>query len=272
MKTISIFLTIGVSVILLAGCVLPQDENKTSEQGKGDWLMEEFAAANNVTQKEAQTFFQEKYGVKGWADVVKNLPERTNTFEEEKKIWKGGSGESIQNATGENLAQPDFYETFETSGKTAWIQATGEEKRVIGVFSTPADQEAILEEGSREFETHLIVGSAWGVTEYQGVELYAEVNPDAPMRIEIMESEFLLGPTFPVFDVNWVKRVRVNGVITEKMGAGTYVITIKMRNPTIEKQAEWYAIHTTRYVNGENALVDSRGLATLTLHVKEDVE
>lgn len=272
MKIINVFFVVMIGVIVLAGCVQPSEENKTNEQVKEDWLMEAFAEKNKVTREEAQTFFQEKYGVNGWGDVVKNLPERTSTFEEEKKIWKGGSGESIQNAAWENIVQPDFYETFETSGKNVWVQATGEEKRVIGVFSTPADQEAMLEEGSREFEAQLIVGSAWGVTEYQGVRLYADVKPGAPIEIEIMEDEFLLGPTFPVFDANWVQRVRVNGVITGKMGAGTYVITIKMGNPAIEKQVEWYNAHATRYVNGENVLVDSRGLATLTLHVRESIE
>ncbi len=272
MKTINVFLTVLMGVILLGGCVQPSSENKTSEQGKGDWLIEEFAVKNNVTREEAQTFFDEKYGVKEWGGVVKNLPARTSTFDEEKKIWNGGNGEGILAIAWENVVQPDFYETFETTGKKVWVEASGEKKSAIGVFSTPADQEATLKEGSRDFETHLLVGSAWGATMYQGIGLYAEVNPQAPIEIEITENEFLLGPTFPVFDANWVQRVRVSGVITGKIEAGTYVITVKTGNPRYEKQVEWYGAHPSEYVNGESVLVDARGLATLTLHVPKTIE
>lgn len=272
MKTINVFWTILVGVIFLAGCVQPGNENETSKITGEDWLIQEFAASKMISEKEAETFFEEKYGVNGWESVVRNLPERTSTFENEKKVWNGGNGESIREITWENMVQPDFYETFETTGKKVWVNASGVETNVIGVFSTPADQEATLREGSRDFETHLLIGSGWGVTEYQGIRLYAEVNPNAPIEIEIMENEFLLGPTFPVFDANWVQRVRISGVITGKVEKGTYVITVKTGNPTQEKQVEWYTAHAGNYVNGENVLVDSRGVATLTLQVNETIK
>ncbi len=260
-----------VGILLLAtGCVQTESNNPPENpiSNERDWMTEGYAQHHHVSIEQAKEFFVKTYGVERAKDIVKNLPERNENFEKDKEKMNGGSGEGLGEVARENYLQPDFFETFETSGKRTWVQAPEVWQGVIGIFSTPAEQEAVLGTESKEFETYLFVGSGWGVTYFQGIGFDASIEPEAPIAIEIDPPHMLAGPAFPVLDKEWVGRIRITGKIMGEVAPGKYTITIRASSPPIEKQAEWAGTQEW-YVNADTIFVDPRGLATLVLNVTE---
>ncbi len=260
---------IGIS-LLLSGCVSEGKPLTQVEQSDHAFtgLIEQHATANRITVNESKAIW-EQYGIINEKDILKNLPSKTNTFEKEKEWVNGGEGVLLGIIDENNYQQPDFYPTFETSGKKTWINAMGEKSYVLGVMSTPADQEAVLTNEIREFETYLFVGAGWGTTTHQGVKLRAAVEPnESGITIAITPNEFLVGPTFPIIDENWIERVHIEGSVSPEAKEGKYTITILLDNPTEQNENEWVTTHT-EYARANTSFVDPRGLATLTLTIPE---
>ncbi len=264
------FLVFGI-ILLLAGCIQPANtltSGKNPTEYEKDWMLDGYAAQHEKTREQAEKFFQQTYGINSEKDIAKKLPKRTEKFEKDKQKIMAGSGEELAAISRENYLQPDFYDTFETTGKKTWTNAPDLQLETVGLFSTPAEQEATLEKNSTTFETYLFVGSAWGATQFQGVGFFAVTEPQAPIVFEIDPPATLAGPSFPILDEQWTNRIRIRGEITGNISPGKYIITIKAVNPTYEKQEEWANAHA-RYVNADTSFMDPKGLATLTLNVTE---
>lgn len=253
---------------LLAGCVSEikplESTEKTSNPFEG--LFEQHARVNGMSVNASTKVF-EKYGIINEKDILKNLPTKTKTFGEKQQWMKGGEGVSLGEVDENDYKQPDFYPAFKTSGKNTWINATGEKPFVIGVMSTPADQEATLTSESGEFETYLFVGAGWGTTTHQGVGLRAMVEPaEKGINVSISPNEFVVGPAFPIIDENWMERVHVEGNVSSEVKEGVYTITILLNDPSEEKENEW-AKKYGDYARANSTFVDARGIATLTLTI-----
>lgn len=256
-------------LLLMGGCVQTSDSPPENPiLSENDWMVKGYADTHRISLEQAREFFMKTYRIESGKDIVKNLPPRNENFQKDKEKMKEGSGAGLGNVERENYLQPDFYETFETTGKRTWTGAPAALPEVVGLFSVPAEQEATLGEESREFETYLFVGSAWGATYFQGIGFEAVIEPEAPVVVEVNPPYMIAGPAFPTLNEGWVERIRVKGNVVGNVLPGRYVITIRATNPPQEKQEEWANAHE-RYVNADTTFVDPRGLATLVLNVTE---
>ncbi len=228
-------------------------------------IFQQYAEANGKNIAETTQFFQQTYGIEE-AGIFRQLPTPSEAFEQDVNTLNYGNGLSVNQIPAESYLQPEFYPTFESTGIKTWTQATAPLTNTFGVASTPADQQATLEPDSNGFTTTLFIGSAWGVTYYQGMAFRYVIEPQADIQLTFSPNNILMGPTFPAFTPEWMHKITVDGTIGEDVGEGTYTINIFPADAPIEIQEGWYAEHP-RYINGNGLIGPSNGLATFVLTI-----
>lgn len=230
-------------------------------------IFQQYATAHGITLAEAQTFFQNTYGINE-EDIFAQLPLPSETFLVDVNTLHYGNGETTNLITPQSYLQPEFYPTFTTSGVGVWKNAPEQYPNTVGLASTPADQQAELTEDTNTFSTTLFIGSAWGATYYQGIAFRYTVSPAADIQLTFNPPLVLAGPTFPTFTPEWMHKITVQGTIAPTVEEGKYTITILPADAPVPVQEEWYSTHP-RYVNGNGLIAPSNGLATLTLTIPQ---
>lgn len=214
---------------------------------------------------QTQQFFADIYGLHHERDIYRHLPLRTDTFDQEHALLHQGDALQLEHVAWENYQQPDFYPTFDTTGKKMWTDASQHYPSRSGWAATPAEQEATLHPGD-EFETVLFVGASWGSTRPQGTGLTLRAQGGVNITVTPDPSSLLLGRTFPAFDANWVHRVILRGKVGEDVNEGTYHVALYLTAPPSDHQTTWTHLYPS-YVNVDTAYIPPEGIATLTLHV-----
>ena len=254
-----------IGIIFLAGCV-----NPTTNTSQERSVFAEYATAHGTTQQETQEFFAETYGINEEKEIWEKLPQQPENFQEYANEWNGINGNSLGETPREVFAQPEFYPTYETSGKTKWVNAPVVPAQTIGIGGTPGIQEATMPEGTGVFDTALFVTSAWGATYYQGMRLAYRVNPETDIRLMFEPEEIVVGPNFPTFSENWAEKVKIRGLVGD-IAPGVYEITIYADTPTQEKVEEWRGNYQP-YINANGVITSNEGMGTLVLTIVEEEE
>ncbi len=268
--------TIFIAILVL-GCVTPSPPTPVTPTSTGPTptynpprsqsIFASHATQNQLTIEQTRTFFKENYGITE-DDIYAQLPPTPASFQNDVNTLHYGNGISIGQIPLESYRQPEFYPTFSTSGIKTWATAPATLPNTIGIASTPAVQEAVLAPDTNGFSTTLFVGSAWGVTYYQGMGFRYRIQPAANIQLQFTPPHVLLGPTFPVFTPEWIHRITIDAQIPPEVPPGQYQITIYPASAPIEQQEKWYATHS-RYINGDGIITPSEGLATLTLTIPQ---
>lgn len=228
-------------------------------------IFQQYATSRGITPQETTQFFQTTYGISE-EGIYSQLPTPAATFFQDVNTLHYGNGIEINTIPAESYLQPEFFPTFTTSGIKTWIEAPTQFPNTFGFSSTPAEQQATLAEDSNGFTTTLFIGSAWGVTYYQGMAFRYTIIPQADIQLTFDPPHILAGPTFPAFTPEWMHKITINGNIGAAVPAGTYTISIFPADAPIEVQNEWYSQHP-RYINGNGLIGPANGLATLTLTI-----
>ncbi len=274
------FFFIGI-IVLLAGCLQtaepPSQEKKTlntnslfEEREKYD-LFEKHAATHQKTMVETIDFFSHVYEIMDEKDIFAELPSPNDEFFTDAQKWADGNTQSLLEIREETYLQPEFYPTFLDTGIKTWIEAPDAYPSIIGIASVPAEQEAVIQNDTNELETVLFVGTAWGTTHYHGLGFYTTIEPESTsnqkIQVQFEPNNVVVGPTFPVFDKEWVKKVTITISIPEKLEPGTYTIHVWPTEPTRENHEKWSQQYTN-YVSGAGPIINSKGLAELQLKVE----
>ncbi len=261
-------------ILLLAGCTTPQTNEptpftQTAEDIHHHDLFLLHAQKNNQTLEETRAFFQQTYEIQNENTIFQNLPTPPTTFNEHLQVWKGGDTNALLQVPPETYLQPEFYPTFQETGLNAWINAPNPPAAAMGIMSIPAEQETTIPPEETTIEAALYIGSAWGTTYYQGMGLRYTLEPKTPHTLTITPANILVGPTFPLFSKNWMKRIQIQGTITPTPGVKTYTLRLFPATPTVDLENQW-AYTQTPYVRADTTLINPEGLATLTIHVQEE--
>ncbi|MFH0969877.1 MAG: hypothetical protein V1776_00220 [Candidatus Diapherotrites archaeon] len=262
-----------ILLILMTGCI-HDDTTKTIpktepiEKIHNHHIFEQRAQKKGVTLEEVEKFFKEVYGLNNEKEIFTQLPAMPTQFEEHTQVWKDGNMNKLAEITNATYMQPEFHPTFHTTGINTWINAPENKTYTIGIQSTPATQEAVISTQETEFDTTLFIGGGWGSTYYQGLSFRTTIEPETTYAVDFEPNDILVGPTFPAFSPEWMKKIRIRGTITPTEGTKEYVLRIyaKEPNPLLEK--EWMEKYPP-YIQVNTIIIDTEGLATLLLHVKE---
>ncbi|QQR92795.1 MAG: hypothetical protein IPJ89_00950 [Candidatus Iainarchaeum archaeon] len=265
-------------LVILAGCTSPANNPATPTPDTNHGLVptptlplrehaifQQYATTNGKTIQETQTFFHNNYGI-AENDIFAQLPSVPATFLQDVNTLHYGNGLGTNLIPRESYLQPEFFPTFSTTGIQTWAKAPDQFPNTVGLSSTPAEQQATLASDSNGFTTTLFIGSAWGVTYYQGMAFRYTIQPAADIHLSFDPPHILAGPTFPVFTPEWMHKITVDGTIGTDVEEGTYTITIYPADAPIEVQEQWYDAHP-RYVSGNGLIGPSDGLATFTLTI-----
>lgn len=260
-----------LTLILTSGCVQPANSEEiipTPSEGRNHGLFAQHAVVHGKTIEQTKTFFAESYGIQNEDAIFEKLPPLPDDMKTWIEYLSDGNGDGLNQIPYEVYIQPEFHPTFETIGKGMWVYASGMPATTMGIGTFPSDQNAFADAITTDAQTTLFIQGGWGVTHYQGVELYADVEGGTPIGITITPKTLLVGPTFPVISPEWNQPVRVNVIIPPTIENGTYTIHIRGKAPENALNQEWANLHSN-YWGYDPMIGDPEGLATLTLFIQK---
>ncbi|MEM4662558.1 MAG: hypothetical protein QXM75_00880 [Candidatus Diapherotrites archaeon] len=83
---------------------------------------------------------------------------------------------------------------------------------------------------------------------YQGVKISAHFTDDCQgISIDLSESEFLLGPSYPKFDSNWAKSISIKINVLESTEKNSCEIKFIVEKPSKENSEKWRIAHGAKY-------------------------
>jgi hypothetical protein len=150
--------------------------------------------------------------------------------------------------------QPEFYADSWEDGKHQYEEHDYSRWLVHGYGAYPGYPKAIFisNEVGEEVQICTLYHTSWGVETYQGLKLVPEKNKY--FDVVINPDEFLLPPTFPNFDEDWVKKLNITVKIKQKPPSGTYDIVVDVVNPSKEKRDDWVSEVLKKNVSIERML------------------
>lgn len=135
--------------------------------------------------------------------------------------------------------QPDFYVDSWEDGKRHYEEHDYSRWLVHGYGAYPAYPKAIFGSNKvgEEKQICTLYRTGLGVETWQGIKLVPEKSKYFDIIIE--PDEFLLPPTFPQFDEEWVKKINITVKIKHPPPNATYKIEVNAVAPSEEKSKEW---------------------------------
>ena len=135
--------------------------------------------------------------------------------------------------------QPEFYADSWEDGRHHYENHDYSRWLVYGHGAYPAYPKAVFTSNKvgEEVQICTLYHTSWGVETYQGLKLIPEKSKY--FDVVINPNEFLLYPTFPNFDTEWVKKLNITVRIKQTPPIGTYNIVVDVVSPSREKNKEW---------------------------------
>jgi len=162
--------------------------------------------------------------------------------------------------------QPEFYPSFRQNGLEYWQKADATRYGVAGIGFFPATQAITMKRGS-EKTTAFFVHAAFGARTFQGIKLKAVATGNADgLSVELLDAEFLLGPSFPKFSSSWANRVRAKITASSEAKSGSYDLTFETVAPSAENSEKWRAESQGNYF--ETAKAGAEMFETITVKVE----
>ncbi len=212
---------------------------------------------------------RESYGIS--SAVFEQLPTPPKCFQSFIQNYLTNQFTDSEFFTPDYFLQPEFYPTFLKEGINYWKNPNPFYYGAIGYGAYPPQQVISMHAG--EISTlRYFFHTAFGVRSYQGFQL--EVVPMDPQNERLftleLDSEsmdgFILGPTFPIFDANWVKDIRVSMEASSPIPQGTYSFALRTRAISSSLQSQW-STENSLYVPS-TLYVGPQTIATLYIQVE----
>ena len=99
-----------------------------------------------------------------------------------------------------------------------------------------------------------------------GVKLaLKELDFNSGIKVELLNSEFLIGPSFPKFSSTWATKATVKITVDKNASIGERSITIFVDKPSIENSTKWQKEFNQKYYETVDAGAEI--LETITINV-----
>lgn len=152
---------------------------------------------------------------------------------------------------GEEYLQPELL-----PGWTYWSNKTYTQNRSqygsYGIFIYPSLFQAYNVEEGDSFSISFLIYANWGITKYQGCSIY--FNHSKNVRVMLANPtnpDFLLSPTYPVFKLGWMQKVKID---IDVFKTGNYTIEIMEGKPCDCIEPQWIKKYGTNYTSGNSIL------------------
>ncbi|MEM3400355.1 MAG: hypothetical protein QXP42_05995 [Candidatus Micrarchaeia archaeon] len=153
----------------------------------------------------------------------------------------------LENLSEEYWKQPEFVPAWMNAGLPTMQEPPHGRHAAYGYGVFPSGSRFEVRRGDN-ITSVFFVHANWMVDAYQGVGLdYSIAEGDIrTVDVSITPKTFLLGPTYPKFDSNWIEKILVL-VRVGNTATGNYTIEITPTPPPADKSKEWremYANYT----------------------------
>jgi len=167
--------------------------------------------------------------------------------------------------------QPELYPTWTTTGINIYSGLKEDEPvhtsypGVMGFGAYPGDQIIQVEKGGGIVEVISFWHAAWGVINWQGMNLmhvYPKTASVASYEIVqdpnkvsnyfdvvITPKIFLLDPSFPSFESNWAQKIKTKISIDPNIPTGKYLIGIITVDVPREQTDKWIRTYKLAYIS-----------------------
>jgi hypothetical protein len=184
------------------------------------------------------------YGIP--SSVFSELPQAPKDFNKVVELYYAGKINGFY-LSDSYYKQPEFLRNFQTIGLQQWLNPEKERWNVVGFGILPASQTAVLKNGKAK--ARVFFYSSFGVRSFQGLRIEAELPEKLKdyLIVGFSEQEFLLEPSFPKFEKEWIKAVGINLQARNGIPKGVYEINFSIARPSLESQESWSEKHPGFY-------------------------
>jgi len=172
-------------------------------------------------------------------DTMKVVPEKPSDFAAFKRDIYAGQLFEVCDINENYWRQPDFYASWENGKKAFYDNPDYSRWGVHGHGASPSEigyEVEAMKEGD-SFEICNFFHNGWGVWTYQGFELVPIENEY--FKVEVTPKNVLLEPTFPVFEQNWVYKIKLKVIAKKDVVEGDYIIGYDVKIPDKKLSNEW---------------------------------
>jgi len=198
--------------------------------------------------------------------VFAELPPYPKNINEIKLLVEYGKIRDLATIGEQYYKQPEFYQNWDHSGIDSFLNPPGGYFGAFGFGTYPADVVAKLKPG-QSLKLGTFFKTSWGIQTYQGMQLthifpeHAESRKDniavdqIPdnvrnyFDVSIEPDLFILGPTFSVFNKDWVKLVTVIVKVRPDTPLGKYIVGVTPIAPPVEFEDRWLTQYGLNYVS-----------------------
>lgn len=183
------------------------------------------------------------------ASLTINLPSKPDDFVIVRRDVSRGVYPDICQVPFEYYIQPDFYLTWEDGRDIYYEDHDYSRWGVHGYGAYPGDIGFLiknLKEGD-EITTCTFFKSSWGVETFQGVKLQPITNEYFDVSVD--PQIILLTPTFPIFDNEWVRVIKVKATVKKNVPVGEYKVgfTVVPPGESMDKEFTWRVLERELY-------------------------
>lgn len=172
--------------------------------------------------------------------VFSNLPSVPDDWGAVRYAFMNGKYYILSSIDSGYYLQPEFYEDWSSQG-LAYHRSSGFGCNA-GFFATPSSQKIYTQAGA-SIDTYVLVRSSFCMPRKQSLRLKAmypergvtddglefSQNPlivERNIRVTFDPDGFVLGRAYPVFDNNWVNKVKVRINVNDNIQPGLYVVSL----------------------------------------------
>lgn len=163
-------------------------------------------------------------------DYLENLPEKPDDFDIVRGYILDGMYPDLCDLENEYYLQPDFYTNWKSQSRY-YDNHIYKMWGVYGYGTYPAEvgmQVNNLKQ-NEQIDICTLFRTGSGIETYQGVQLVPVSNEY--FDVSINPSIFLLYPTFPKFEKDWVRKVKVTVRARKNVPIGEYVVGFRVETP-----------------------------------------
>jgi len=166
--------------------------------------------------------------------------------------------------------QPEFLPRFEEIGLKYWkspdLKRWGKEG--FGIF--PWEQGIEIKPGEKVYITAFL-HSAYGIETFQGLRLrpvFGGEEMERHFKVWVEPENFLLGPSYPEMDANWMQKLVIGVEAGESLKKGNYSIGFEAMEPEAELGEYWAGKYGHLYVAGPG--MSGTGKPRLVVYIRMD--
>jgi len=189
-----------------------------------------------------------------YGDIFVNLPEKDDQvrFDLIKRNFYTSQISDFSLVDENVWRRPEFYPTWERSGIITFTDHDFSRWGIHGYGFFPSEESwniANMDSGD-EFKFQSWFHTSWGVETWQGIQLVPIYDKEL-FDVSIEPNLFIIGPTYPQFDIEWTKLIQFKVTAKEPIPPGDYIFSVAVSAPSKEQENEWSWELLDQYTDGK---------------------